>query len=175
MLGYAVLLHFVGDYLIQTNWMANEKVKRWVPAVAHGVTYTLPFLLLTRSIPALLVICLTHIVIDHYRLAKHFIWAKNLLSPRERVGWIAEWDGVDKTYETKYDSLDSRMMRPIHKEMSTAPPWAKPIYKPQPSWAEAKENGGFAKSTPVWMATWLMIITDNVIHILINAAALTWL
>jgi hypothetical protein len=128
MLGYAVLLHFVGDYLIQTNWMANEKTKRWLPAIVHGVTYTLPFLLLTRSIPALLVICLTHIVIDHYRLAKHFNWAKNLLGPG-----------------------------------------------PHPTWAEAKENGGFPKSTPVWMATWLMIIVDNVIHILINAAALTWL
>lgn len=122
---WGVLLHFVGDYLVQTNWMANEKVNKWLPAWVHAVTYTLPFILLTQNIVALLIICVTHAIIDHYRLAKHFIWAKNHLSPG-----------------------------------------------PQPSWAEAKENGGFSKETPPFMAIWLMIITDNTIHILINTWAL---
>lgn len=124
---YGVLLHFVGDYLIQTNWMATEKVNRWLPALIHALTYTLPFLLLTRSLWALLIIGGTHAIIDHYRLAKHFIWAKErLFSPG-----------------------------------------------PKTSWAEAKENGGFAKSVPPFMAIWLMIIVDNTIHILINSAALS--
>jgi hypothetical protein len=79
---WALILHFVGDYIIQSNWMANEKTHRWLPAWIHGITYTLPFLLLTRSILALLVICVTHVVIDHYRLAKHLIWVKNFLAPR---------------------------------------------------------------------------------------------
>jgi hypothetical protein len=42
------LAHMVGDYLIQNHWMAVEKTKRWWPAVVHGVTYGLPFLLITR-------------------------------------------------------------------------------------------------------------------------------
>jgi Protein of unknown function (DUF3307) len=79
---WSVILHFVGDYLIQSNWMANEKVNRWLPAWVHGVTYTLPFLLLIQSLLALSVICVTHVIIDHYRLAKHLIWVKNFLAPR---------------------------------------------------------------------------------------------
>lgn len=90
MLGWAVFLHFVGDYITQSHWMANEKTKKWFPAVAHGVIYSLPFLFLTQSVLALAVIGGTHIVIDHYRLARHFIWAKNMvLSPLSvRTPWV---------------------------------------------------------------------------------------
>jgi len=77
-----VLAHLVGDYLIQSHWMANEKTKRWWPAVAHAVTYTLPYLLVTRSPLALLVIGGTHAVIDRCRLARHVVWIKNQLAPR---------------------------------------------------------------------------------------------
>jgi hypothetical protein len=76
-----VLAHLVGDYLLQSDWMASEKTKRWWPAVAHAVTYGLPFLLVTRSPLALLVIVGTHAVIDRYRLARHVCWAKNFLAP----------------------------------------------------------------------------------------------
>jgi hypothetical protein len=127
---WSVILHLVGDYILQSHWMAVEKVNSWTPAVAHGVFYTIPFLLLTQSLPALLVICVTHIIIDHFRLAKHLIWIKNFCAPRDY---------------------------------------------PQPSWAEAKQNSGFPENTPVWLSTWLMIITDNTVHLLINFAALTWL
>lgn len=130
MLAESVLAHFVGDYLLQSHWMATKKVEQWIPAIAHGVAYSLPFLILTTSWAALLVICSTHIIIDRYRLAKHFTWMKNHLAP-----------------------------------LSYA----------QPQWAEAKDNGGYAKEVPAWLAIWLMIIVDNIIHILINYGALLWL
>lgn len=76
-----VLAHLVGDYLLQSHWMATCKTQRWWPAVVHGLTYTLPYLLVTRSPLALLVICGTHIVIDRYRLARHLVWLKNQLAP----------------------------------------------------------------------------------------------
>ncbi len=76
-----VLAHLVGDYLFQSHWMASEKTKRWWPAVAHGLTYTLSYLLVTQSAWALLVIGGTHIVIDRYRLARYVVWAKNLVAP----------------------------------------------------------------------------------------------
>ncbi|MER6531357.1 hypothetical protein [Streptomyces sp. NPDC001508] len=38
-----------GDCLIQSDWMATEKVKRSWPAIVHGITYGLPFLVITRS------------------------------------------------------------------------------------------------------------------------------
>lgn len=102
-----VLAHLVGDYLIQSDWMALEKTKRWWPAWAHALTYGLPFLLVTQSPAALLVIVGTHAVIDHYRLARYVVWAKNLVGPKayrhpwsecsatgyheSRPAWLAVW------------------------------------------------------------------------------------
>ncbi|MFJ4418266.1 DUF3307 domain-containing protein [Streptomyces sp. NPDC088925] len=77
-----LLAHLAGDYLIQSHWMANEKTKRWWPAWAHALTYGLPYLAVTRSPAVLAVIVVTHAVIDHYRLARHVVWAKNLLAPK---------------------------------------------------------------------------------------------
>lgn len=91
-----ILAHLVGDYLIQTHWMAVEKTKRMWPAVLHGITYTLPYLFVTQSIPALAVIGGTHIVIDRYRLAKHVIWFKNQFAPKAfRPGHTATGYGAD--------------------------------------------------------------------------------
>lgn len=88
MIALAFLAHFIGDYLLQSDWMAQEKTKRWWPAIAHALTYGLPFLIVTRSIPALVVIIVTHAVIDHYRLARHVVWVKNLLAPKQyRYPW----------------------------------------------------------------------------------------
>ena len=39
-------------------------------------------------------------------------------------------------------------------------------------WSEGKENNGYPADVPPWMSVWLMIITDNSIHMLINHLAL---
>lgn len=124
MIAEVLVAHLVGDYLLQSHWMATQKIVCWFPAIVHGVMYTLPFLFVTQHPAALAIICVTHIVIDRYRLAKHLSWLKNLMGPR-------------------------------------------PV-----TWAEAKENAGYPKDTPAWLSTWLMIITDNTVHILINIAAI---
>lgn len=123
-----VLAHLVGDYIIQTDWMATEKTKRWSAAIVHGVTYTIPFLIVTQSPFALLVIGGTHIVIDRYRLARRLMWFKNQFAPKA----------------FRY------------------------------SWAEGKATG-YSSDKPAWMAVWLMIIADNTVHLIINAAAVVWL
>lgn len=85
---WLLLAHLAGDYIIQTDWMAQEKTRRWWPAVAHALTYGLPFLFLTQSPAALAVITGTHLVIDRYRLARHICWVKTLASPkRYRRPW----------------------------------------------------------------------------------------
>ena len=76
-----LLAHLVGDYLFQSHYMATEKTKRWWPAILHGVTYLVPFALVTQSPLALLMIGGTHAVIDRYWLARHVVWAKNLVAP----------------------------------------------------------------------------------------------
>ena len=119
-----VLAHLVGDYVLQSDWMANEKTKSWWPAIAHGITYTMPYAFVTPSVTALLVICVTHILIDHYRLARHVGWLKNQVAPK------------------KFRS----------------------------TWEESKVTG-YTADKPAWMAVWLMIITDNTLHLVINTLA----
>lgn len=122
-----LLAHLAGDYILQSDYMATEKLKRWWPAVLHGLTYTLPYVLVTRSPWALLVIGGTHIVIDRYRLARYVTWAKNQLGPaRNRPGW-----------------------------------------PPSPT--------GYPAHVPAGLATALLIICDNCIHLLINYGAVLWL
>jgi len=41
-------------------------------------------------------------------------------------------------------------------------------------WVECRDTG-FAPGLPPYMAAWLMIIVDNVIHIVINGVALTYI
>jgi hypothetical protein len=75
--------HLFGDYVFQTHYMATQKTSRWLPAVLHGITYTIPFLIATHSLAALLVIGITHIIIDRYRLARHLMWFKNQFAPKD--------------------------------------------------------------------------------------------
>jgi hypothetical protein len=78
MLGYEILLaHLFGDYWLQNDWMACNKKIQLLPAVIHGIVYTLPFLLITQSITALLIICITHILIDHTDIVGRFNQIKN--------------------------------------------------------------------------------------------------
>ncbi len=87
-----VTAHFVGDYIIQSHWMATEKTRRWLPAIIHAVSYGLPFLFLRPSISAMAVLVGTHAVIDRYRLARHVCWAKNQVAPHShRVSWDHSW------------------------------------------------------------------------------------
>lgn len=87
-----LLLHTLGDYVIQSDWMATEKIKRSLAAVIHAVTYTALFLLLTRSVTALAVIAGTHFVIDRWCFARYVCWAKNRIWP----GW-RPWSECTRT------------------------------------------------------------------------------
>lgn len=125
---WLLVAHGVGDYVLQSDWMAARKTSRWWPAVAHGLTYGLPFIPLVPSFWAWLVIVSTHVVIDRYRLARYLVWAKNFLAPRS---------------------------------------WWRP-------WADCRATG-YPSDRPVWLTTWLMIIADNLVHVVINFAAVAWL
>lgn len=95
--GDQLLAHAFGDYVIQSDWAANEKTKRSVAALVHVVTYALPFLLLGPSLLALAFIVSTHFVIDRWRLARYVCWAKNWLSPWwVRTEFPVEQGGVCK-------------------------------------------------------------------------------
>src|SRR6266481_1987011 len=127
-----VLCHLVGDYPLQSSWMANNKTKSWEVAAVHSFVYMIPFLLACEVLPlsllAALVMFGTHVVIDRLRIAKYIAFASNFLSPR------SEW-------------------------------------KP---WSECKGTG-YHKDTPPFMAVWLMVIIDQILHLAINFLSLTYL
>ena len=83
-IGAILLAHLVGDYLIQTEYMANQKLKSWLWALLHGFVYTLPFIFITQSIPALLIFGGTHAIIDRYRLARYVVWFRNQITPKDQ-------------------------------------------------------------------------------------------
>ena len=123
-----LIAHAVGDYILQSDWMASQKTCDSWAAAAHVLAYSIPFLLLRPSLAAWSVIVATHFVIDRWRLARFVCWAKNWIAPpQQNVAWA---------YCT---------------------------------------TTGYPPDRPAWLTTWLLIIADNTLHVLCNAAALRWL
>jgi hypothetical protein len=118
-----LVAHAVGDYVLQSDWLVQEKGTRTFAAMVHVLFYTLPFLLITQNPVTLAIIAGTHFAIDRWRLARHVVWLKNR-------------------------------------------PW--PGSRP---WRECSATG-FPPEVPIWMSTWLLIIVDNIMHIVINGLAI---
>lgn len=136
-----LVAHAVGDYILQSHWMATEKTKRSLAALVHVVTYALPFLLLRPSAGALAVIVGSHFVIDRWRLARFVVWVKNFALCPPDAG------------------LERRNLAPSERILA---------------WGNCSATG-YPSETPAWLSVWLLIIVDNVMHVLINGAALRWL
>lgn len=66
------LAHGLGDFPLQSHLMAIEKTTSWRWALLHAAVYTLPFLALTREPGPLVVICISHAIIDHDGLARRW-------------------------------------------------------------------------------------------------------
>jgi hypothetical protein len=94
-----LLIHAIGDYVLQTHHMATHKTKSSFWAAFHAITYTIPFTVVTWSPAALAVICGTHFLIDRFRLARFIVWFKNgPWHPLTATGyqddvppWLAVW------------------------------------------------------------------------------------
>lgn len=159
-----LVAHAFGDYVLQSDWMASEKTKKSLAALAHVSTYFLPFLFLTTSWKALLFIAGTHFVIDRWRLARYVCWVKNFLAPR----WVPIWACSNcLNVETKEREIVCWKCHGkgemIYTKKVQNPPWA------------LCSGTGYSPDRPPWLATWLLIITDNLLHAVCNAIALTYL
>lgn len=115
-----LVAHMIGDYFLQPHSWAIEKTRNSLIAALHAITYTATFVFITESSLALLVILITHFIIDRFRLARYVTWFKN------------------------------GMNFPL-----TAT--------------------GFPERTPPYLATWLLIIMDNLMHIICNGLAIYYL
>jgi len=114
-----LVAHLVGDYILQSQWMAENKTRNSIAALTHAASYTIPFVLITRDPIALIIIIGTHFFIDRFRLARYVVWFKN------------------------------GMNGPV-------------------------TDTGYPEYLPKWLSTWLLIITDNTMHLLCNGVAI-WL
>lgn len=142
-----LVAHAVGDYIIQSDWMANNKRMSSVAAAVHAITYTLPFLLITGRWEPLLAICVSHFLVDRFGLARFLVWLKNgpFIYEQREVQSFVDIDDPDRT------TLEwGWHMTPI-----TAT--------------------GYPDSKPVWLSTWLFTIADNIVHVVCNALALALL
>lgn len=161
--GDQILCHMIGDYLLQSDWMAQRKTKSWVAANVHALTYTSPFAVMLwlqgmpwgQMWPMLTLIECGHFLIDHMRLARYVCYLKNFLAPR----WI-------KTGRSRriYNHPDHRY----------GGGYVEPILARNHPWEECKATGYHA-GNPEWLSTWLMIITDNTLHVLLNGLILYYI
>lgn len=72
-----LLLHLLGDYVLQSHWMAVNKTKASLPCAIHVALYSLPFLAI-GSWRAVAFIAGTHFLIDRFQLARYVVYAKNV-------------------------------------------------------------------------------------------------
>ncbi|RYC70680.1 DUF3307 domain-containing protein [Spirosoma sordidisoli] len=92
-----LLLHFVGDYLLQNDFMAREKTRSLLVAALHATIYALPFLLVCWS-GWWLIVWGSHVLIDRYRLAVYWIklvnwnWSStNMGYDADKPVWMSVW------------------------------------------------------------------------------------
>lgn len=90
---YLLLGHLVGDYLLQTSWMAMNKANKWVPLLTHCFVYTLSVCLaifiagLSLPIAVVLIIFISHVFLDK----RVFVvwWAKHIMGVKQPEGnWL---------------------------------------------------------------------------------------
>ena len=156
-----LVAHAIGDYVIQSDWMATEKVKQSMAAFVHALVYSLVFLAFSPSVPALAFIFVTHFVIDRWRLARYVVWAKN---------WLAWWPWCPSCHG------------PVPADAGVVGVWSADCpqdrhphrIRPTPPWAMCMATG-YPPDRPIWLTFWLMIVVDNLLHVCCNAIALRWL
>lgn len=153
---WLLVLHLVGDYVLQSEWMAMGKTTRTAPALAHAVLYTAPFWFLMPSWSALLLVGGTHFVIDRWRLARYVCWSKNFLAPAESLAAPV----------TRDQMIQGAVYRPSREDPNK---FCQVVAWHQP-WSKCKDTGYYG-GRPAWLAVWLMIIADNTLHMAFNGLA----
>lgn len=141
-----LICHLFGDYIIQNHWMALNKTKSTFVAFVHALTYSLPFLVLTRNAWSLAIIFGTHLIIDRFSIAKRWpqFWGVG------KAGWVLE--KIHAFRREIYATNRNGIFADLELEFDRLQP--------------------LPESAPPFLAVWLTIIVDNTIHLLINHLAL---
>lgn len=145
----AILVHVLGDYFTQSDYIAIHKNKETRPCISHVFLYTLCFLILTTSWQALLFIGATHFILDRWghKWLKKLIWLKNHFNPKLEYPPFRLCDNTGYYDDSPYNSYTGNE----HTLKRYGPPRHREI---------------------TW---WLYIIQDNAIHLFCNFIALAFL
>lgn len=95
-------MHLTGDYLLQNDWMAENKgkysLKGYIACLMHCFLYTSMFVLFLFPLRSCLVIFITHFLIDKYRMAilwcrlKNWNWTgSNFGYHEDKPKWMSTW------------------------------------------------------------------------------------
>lgn len=135
-----LLCHLFADYWLQNDWMALNKKKHFWIALVHSIVYAIPFLLLTRSIFALSIICITHAIIDHTRIVEILNRFKNWKFEEEKCCLFTPDNYIGKSFKQHNFYL----------------------------------RDGYNRR-PFAVRVWLIIIQDNILHLIINYLSIKYL
>lgn len=83
---YLLIGHLIGDFLLQTSWMAQHKAKRWLPLVVHVTVYTIVVGSMGAasgglSMLAMALIFFSHIILDRRTFVE--FWVKHVQTVKD--------------------------------------------------------------------------------------------
>lgn len=155
-----LIAHLIGDYILQSTWMALRKNKvTWI-CLLHCLTYTICFIPLTQSWRALGVIFFTHFLIDRFGLARYVIWLKEWQSPDQIMPFA--WCSMTGYFDPEKAEEAVRNIADQDHQADMA------------SWQKRLVHDSTV-NRPIWIRVWLYIITDNTLHLACNCWAITYL
>ena len=88
---FLLIAHLIGDFPLQTSWMAINKANNWLPLFVHSILYTAVIGIIAvvgfggLSLWQLLIIMLAHVILDRRTLVAwwvHQIMRTNLSENR---------------------------------------------------------------------------------------------
>lgn len=88
---YLLLGHFVGDYLFQTTWMAENKARQWSALLIHCTIYTLTVALfahwgdLDLPLVAYALLFLSHVALDRRTFV---VWWNKTIMKNTTQNWL---------------------------------------------------------------------------------------
>ncbi|MDN3439179.1 DUF3307 domain-containing protein [Planococcus sp. APC 3900] len=90
---YLLIAHLIGDFLLQTGWMAKHKASKWLPLLTHVSIYTTVIALFGHfsgglSFMAVAIVFIGHIILDRKTFVLFWVERVQMAKGPEKV-WLS--------------------------------------------------------------------------------------